>query len=135
MENALAVRSLVEKVNWTSAPARAFPPILQILKNHIMLSLVARQSRRSIVSSVRQSFSTSATENPLFNVAPVNILKDGTDPVVGPLSDYPEWVQTVHLPKKGYGPLQRIEERTFEEECRFLKLVNRRRIKTKNSTD
>lgn len=66
-------------------------------------------------------------------IAPVNIFKDGTDPLLKPLADYPSWVASLHKRPLTFAELERLgDARTDAQDDRLLKLVNRKRIKEKN---
>lgn len=66
--------------------------------------------------------------------SPVNILKEGTDPELKSAEEYPEYLQNLHKPLPTLAQLERITERTMEEEDRFIKLINRMRIKANNTS-
>lgn len=65
-------------------------------------------------------------------VSPVNILKEGKDPELKSTEEYPEWLQASHLPLKTFAQLERLDTREDMEEDRFIKLINRQRIKARN---
>ena len=67
---------------------------------------------------------------------PVNILKDGADPPLKPIEEYPEWIKTLGATGKTKAELLRMEDdqRTMDDDARLLKLVNRERIKELNES-
>ena len=95
----------------------------------MMMRVVIRPRMGSVIGSQtcnRLYFSTEAT-------SPVNIHKDGNDPVLKTNEEYPEWMHTIHQPLKTFGQLERMEKLDMEDEDRFIKLINRQRIKARNN--
>lgn len=66
--------------------------------------------------------------------SPVNILKEGSDPELKSAEEYPDYLQTLHQPQPTLAQLERMTERTMKEEDRFIKLINRMRIKANNTS-
>ncbi|CAA2979405.1 Probable sodium-coupled neutral amino acid transporter 6 [Olea europaea subsp. europaea] len=63
------------------------------------------------------------------------ILKDGTDPIVLPDSEYPDWLWHLLDKRLALSELRRkdVETLPYEDLKRFVKLDNRARIKENNS--
>ncbi|KAG8051009.1 hypothetical protein GUJ93_ZPchr0009g828 [Zizania palustris] len=64
-----------------------------------------------------------------------NILKEGSDPKIQPDSEYPEWLWCLLDKRPMLSELRRKDAKTlpYEDLKRFVKLVNRARIKEKNA--
>uniref|UniRef100_A0A0E0FAT4 Large ribosomal subunit protein mL54 n=1 Tax=Oryza meridionalis TaxID=40149 RepID=A0A0E0FAT4_9ORYZ len=64
-----------------------------------------------------------------------NILKEGSDPKLQPDSEYPEWLWHLLDKRPMLSELRRKDAKTlpYEDLKRFVKLVNRARIKEQNA--
>ncbi|XP_006663931.1 54S ribosomal protein L37, mitochondrial [Oryza brachyantha] len=64
-----------------------------------------------------------------------NILKEGSDPKLQPDSEYPEWLWHLLDKRPMLSELRRKDSKTlpYEDLKRFVKLVNRARIKEQNA--
>ena len=103
-------------------------------KSQKMMMITAR--RMFAPCSLRRAFCSESVPVPLpVETVPVNILQDGTDPVLKPYDEYPAWLPNVITNGKGFSELERKSKPTLQDEIRMLKLFNRRRIKNKNASD
>eukprot|EP01084_Bolivina_argentea_P135173 238246_1 len=95
---------------------------------------------RSVLSSSFRWFTRKAAVSPstgrkstFTTYVPVNYLKNGKDPELKPLKEYPDWIQNVRLlnlteiKKKGY------ENLTLSEKRRHWQLIQREKIKERSS--
>ncbi|XP_059655983.1 uncharacterized protein LOC132302984 [Cornus florida] len=79
--------------------------------------------------------STLSKEVKSTTVVGANILKDGADPKIFPVSEYPDWLWHLVDKRSALSELRRknIETLPYTDLRRFVKLDNRARIKENNS--
>merc|ERR1711920_204497 len=105
----------------------------RMLRTVIKSPMLASAASRPVSQTARTATRGFAAK--VGDEVPVNILKEGKNPVIKERDEYPEWLFKVVEPRPAFAELERrgFYNLDLKDKRRFLTLMNRQRIKEKNA--